>query len=381
MAVEVLFWVSILLIVYAYAGYPLLVWAVGSWSPRTVHKADHLPRVTVLIAAFNEEACIAGTILNKLNQDYTPELLDVLVVSDGSTDRTELIVRELANPRLRLIVQEPRSGKTTALNRMAPEAAGEILVFSDANSIYEEKAIREIARNFHDPSVGYVTGKMVYVDEKGSLIGSGCSAYMRYENLLRGLETRVGSVVGVDGGVDAVRKELYEPMRPDLGADIILPLKAVQKGFRVVYEPGALLWETSLSKARDEFRMRTRVILHTYHGFWVMSQMFNPFRHGFYSIQLLSHKVLRYGVGILQIGLLISNALLLPGGTFYVACFAAQTAFYVCALAGLVMERLHLKQGFLYYPYYLCLLNTASLFALVKFFFGVKQVTWTPRVG
>ncbi len=173
----------------------------------------------------------------------------MIVISDASDDGTDEIVGRVASEhpgRVRLLRQEPREGKTAALNLAVPQARGEIVVFADANSIYGPDALRRLARNFADPAVGYVTGKMVYVNPDGSLVGDGCSAYMKLENWLRAQETRIGSVVGVDGGVDAVRRRLYRPMRADQLPDFVLPLAVVEQGARVVYEPDALLTEHAL---------------------------------------------------------------------------------------------------------------------------------------
>src|SRR5690606_20972471 len=160
-------------------------------------------------------------------QDYPAEKLEIIIVSDESEDGTDEIVKTTAaqDPRVRLIRQVPRQGKTSGLNIAMLDATGEIIIFSDANSHYQPDAIRQLVDCFNDPNVGYVTGKMVYVNEEGNVVGDGCSAYMKYENYLRSLESQVSSVVGVDGGIDAIRKALYQPMNADQLPDFVLPLK------------------------------------------------------------------------------------------------------------------------------------------------------------
>jgi glycosyltransferase involved in cell wall biosynthesis len=269
--------------------------------------------------------------------------MEIIVVSDGSTDRTEEIVRSYEKDGVRLIVQHRRQGKTAALNKAVQAAAGDIIVFSDANSLYERDAVGYLVRNFSDPRVGYVTGKMVYVDQNGSLVGAGCSAYMRYENMLRTLETNVGSIVGVDGGIDAVRKSLYEPMPPDMLPDLVLPLSVVAKGFRVVYEEKALVKEDSLTEVNDEARMRVRVTLRSLHALWHMRQLFNPRAGGLFSFQLFMHKLLRYSVGYFQLMLLANNIILLRAGNAYRVLFGLQLAFYTMALRGWNLNRLQRK--------------------------------------
>ena len=211
---QILFFAAVIGVAYVYFGYPLVVLILSMARPRPVYRKTITPSVTLLIAAYNEAECIAATIENKLGLDYPREKLEIIVISDGSTDNTDEIVRRYEGERVRLIRQEPRAGKTSALNLAVGHANGEILVFSDANSSYAPDALRFLVENFNDPKVGYVTGKMIYTNPDGSPVGDGCTAYMKYENFLRAAETRVGSVVGVDGGIDAVRKSLYRPMNP-----------------------------------------------------------------------------------------------------------------------------------------------------------------------
>ena len=265
------FWVSLFVGIYPYAVYPLLAWLVG-WARNRPVRSDSgfTPRVTVVTAAFNEAAEIGATVRNKLEQDYPAQQLEIIVVSDGSNDGTDEILQRIAaaDARVHFIRQEPRQGKTAALNQAVALATGDIVVFSDANSMYGRGALRALAGNFADPQVGYVTGRMLYTNPDGSLVGDGCSAYMRLENFLRAAETRCGSVVGVDGGIDAVRRSLYRPMRPDQLPDFVLPLDIVEQGFRVVYEPRAILAEQALQDDAAEYRMRVRVTLRALWGLW-----------------------------------------------------------------------------------------------------------------
>lgn len=376
-----LFWFFFLLILYVYLGYPLILWLISVFFHRKVKKSPIEPTVSILISAYNEEKFIGPTIENKLALDYPDEKREIIVVSDGSSDGTEDIVRSYSNRRVQLIVQNPRQGKTSALNRAVKQATGEILVFSDANSLYSNNALRRLVSNFSDPSVGYVTGKMVYVDEAGSLVGSGCSAYMRYENILRGLETKIGSVIGVDGGVDAIRRSLFQEMAPDMLPDFVQPLIQISNGFRVVYESEALLMESSLSKGSDEWKMRIRVALRSFHALKIMGHLLNPFAFPLPSFQLFSHKVLRYGCGFFQIALFLINTLLIREMGFYALLWGIQIVFYFLCLIGTIFPRLSNKNPFVKYPTYLCLLNAAAMLACIKFIKGEKQVIWEPRKG
>jgi cellulose synthase/poly-beta-1,6-N-acetylglucosamine synthase-like glycosyltransferase len=379
--IEIILLISILLVFYVYAGYPLVAALLGRVKSRPVRKATCEPMVTIVIAAFNEEEAIGATIENKLALDYPREKLEILVISDGSTDRTDAIVGSFAERNVRLLRQEPRAGKTSALNMAVPQARGEIIVFSDANSIYAPDALRKLVANFSDPEVGYVTGRMIYANPDGTTIGEGCSAYMRYENWLRETETRLGSVVGVDGGIDAMRKGIYCPMNPDQLPDFVQPLKVVEQGYRVVYEPEALLWESSLKEAGDEYRMRVRVSLRAFWALFDMRKLLTTWRDPLFAWQLWSHKVLRYLCFLFLIVAYAANLALLGKGWGYLTLFLAQNIAYTLAIAMPFMERLGGGCRLSTFARYFFLLNLAAGHAFLKFVLGKKQVIWTPRKG
>lgn len=380
-ALKWIFWGGLGWLIYTYIGYPLLLAVLRRVRPREVRRGGELPRVTIVTAAFNEEAHIGQTLANKLALDYPRELLQIIVVSDGSSDSTDEIVKSFAEQRVKLIRQEPRQGKTAALNKALAVAQGDIVVFADANSLYAPDGLRKLVGAFADPTVGYVTGKMVYVSAAGSLVGDGCTAYMRYENLLRELESAIGSVVGVDGGIDAVRRGLYQPMRADQLPDFVLPLSVVQQGYRVVYEAGALLQEHALSVASDEFRMRVRVSLRAFWALWDLRSLLSPFKSGLFSWQLWSHKVLRYLAFAPMAAVLISNLLLLDAGWIYQLALVGQVLIYGLALIGSMIGHFDRAPRVLAWPNYFVLLNIASSVAFWRFINGQKQVLWKPRSG
>lgn len=377
----IVFYISLLLVFYVYAGYPLLAALAGSILRRVVEKAPIEPSVTILIAAYNEAEVIEATIANKLALDYPQEQLEIIVISDGSTDSTEEIVSSFAGKNVRLLRQEPRAGKTSALNMAVPLARGEIIVFSDANSLYAPDALHHLVANFADNKVGYVSGKMIYANPDGTPIGDGCSAYMKYENTLRSIETRIGSIVGVDGGIDAVRKTLYRPMNADQLPDFVQPLKVVEQGYRVVYEPEALLWEHSLKEPGDEYRMRVRVSLRALWALFDMRCLLGPGINPVFAWQLWSHKVLRYLCFLFMIGAYVSNALLLDRSRYHVAFFALQSACYLSALLAPYLEKAGVCWRVVTFARYFLLLNVAAAHAFGKFVLGKKQVMWTPRKG
>jgi cellulose synthase/poly-beta-1,6-N-acetylglucosamine synthase-like glycosyltransferase len=380
---EPAFWVGLALGLYPYAGYPLCVALLKTIRSRPVRAAPITPRVTVVVAAYNEAAHIEATVRDKLDQDYPRGLLEVLVVSDGSTDDTDRLLERLAreDPRVTFFRQEPRAGKTAALNHMLERAHGEIVVFADANSMYRPDTIRKLVAPFADPEVGYTSGRMLYVDPHGSLVGDGCTAYMRYENGLRTLESAIGSVVGVDGGIDAVRRSLYRPMQPDQLPDLVLPLAIVEQGARVVYVPEAVLEETTLFNTSAEYRMRVRVSLRALWALWDKRALLNPFRFPLFAWQLASHKLLRY-LSFLPLALAAAlNWLLVPSSPIYGALAAGQCAVAALALLARWSPARLREISLACYCYYFLLLNLASAVAFVRFLRGQKQVLWQPRTG
>ena len=378
---ELGFWGACAAIAFIYIGYPVTLALLSLFVSRPVKKDDlYKPFVTIAISAFNEREHIGATLENKLALNYPSEKLEIIATSDGSTDGTDDIVRSFADRGVRLLRQDPQQGKSTALNKMVLESKGEIVVVSDANSIYEKDAVSKLVRNFADPTVGYVTGKMVYVNESSSRVGNGCTAYMTYENLLRELETRVGSVIGVDGGIDAFRKSLYVPLAPGALPDFVVPLQVIQRGNRVIYEKDALLQEATLSNPSDEWRMRVRVTLRSFHALYNMKALLNPFRFPLPSFQIMSHKILRYMVGILQISALGFNLVLASTSYFYLALLIVHLLFYSLAIIGSSELVGRFVPGATH-AFYLCLLNASALSALMRFLKGDEQVLWTPRRG
>jgi cellulose synthase/poly-beta-1,6-N-acetylglucosamine synthase-like glycosyltransferase len=383
-ALDVLFWGLLAAGLYPYVLYPPLVWLLGQVVYRPICRdPDFRPKITIVIAAFNEALLIEDTIRNKLEQDYPRDLFDILVISDGSNDGTDEIVKRLAaaEPRIRFLRQEARHGKTAALNAACAHATGELLVFSDANSIYRPDALRILVRNFADPQVGYVTGQMLYSNPDGSLVGDGCTAYMVYENLLRTLETRIGSIAGVDGAIDCIRKRLYRPMNPDQLPDFILSLDVIEQGYRVIYDADAVVVEEALSTDFAEHRMRERVALRGLWAMWDKIVLFNMLRFPLFSWQLTSHKLLRYLSAGPLLTAAVVNWVLLGHGLIYQLAAGAQTLFFLLIFARLLRIRPIADLPLTRYCYYFALLNWSSAAAFLKFIGGHKKVIWQPRTG
>src|SRR2546423_1729256 len=331
---QILFWSSVAALLYTYLGYPLLVWLVGCLRPRAVHRAEIRPSVSVIITAYNEERDLAAKLENTLALDYPRELMEIIVASDCSTDRTDEIAREFSARGVKLARQPQRLGKTAAQNAAVKEAAGEIIVFSDATSQYEADVLQAIVPNFADASIGCVAGRLIYVDSSDSQVGRGAQSYWGYESFLRQHESRVCSLIGASGCLYAVRRSAYVPLYPEACSDFIIATKMVEQGLRAVYEPRAVCMEETNRQADKELRMRVRVITQTLSDLWRHRAMMNPFRSGFYAVELLSHKVMRYLVSLFLIVTLISSITLAPRSIFYALLALSQILFYALAFVG-----------------------------------------------
>jgi len=376
---KICLWLSAFLVVYPAIFYPALVWLVALIWPRPVKRRSWFPSVTVLIPAYNEAQNIASTIQNKLDQDYPRDQLEIVVISDGSTDGTDDIVREFSSQDVRLIRREQREGKAAGLNEGVRSARGEVLVFSDANSLFAPDAIRRMVENLADPEVGYVTGNLAYQTYMQGIAG-GCSAYMRYENALRGLETRAGSIIGVNGGVDAIRRELYTDVPRQLITDFVLPLHVIRVGHRVVYDERVRSSEVANTELGSEFRMRVRVSLRALQGISYMRQLCNPFKYRWAAFSLISHKVSRYFCFFfLAIAFLANIGLASTPG--YAALIVGQTFVYLLALSGLRKSLPALFPRLALIPAYFLMSNAAFAVAAIKFLQGETMATWQPRAG
>lgn len=372
---EYLFWILITIIVYTYFGYALLIPLIGLFVKRPVKRRDITPRVTFLITAYNEEKNIRKKLTEVLALDYPREQLEVMVASDGSTDRTDDIVREFRDQGVVLKRVEGRVGKTATQNEAVKAATGDVIIFSDATTVYEKDAIRKLVRNYNDPEVGAVSGRYEYVNPTGAPVGTGSILFWKYENFIKSMQTRIRTISGCCGCIYSVRKAAYVPLPGDIISDLVEPLMVIRRGYRVVFEQEAIAYEETTEKSHEEFRMRIRVITRAMRGILFARGLLNPFRFPFVSFQLISHKVLRWLIPFFLIGLLVANAFLLDR-QFYVITFALQVAFYLLALAGLAADRMGKKFKPAAVPLYFCIVNTASLIAFFKTLAGQKMVTW-----
>jgi cellulose synthase/poly-beta-1,6-N-acetylglucosamine synthase-like glycosyltransferase len=377
-AATLIFWLSAAALFYTYAGYPLLLLLVSTIRPQRIKRHLFQPSVSIIITAYNEERALAAKLGNTLALDYPPELLEIIVASDCSTDRTDAITRDFAGRGVRLHRQAERLGKTSAQNAAVESSRGEIIVFSDATSMYKPDVLRSMLSNFADAEVGCVAGRLVYVDAANSRIGPGPRSYWSYESFLKKHESRAGSLIGASGCLYAVRKSAYVPLYPEACSDFIIGTKIVEQGLRAIYEPRAICTEETNRRSGAELKMRVRVIAQTFTDLWRHRLMLNPFHSGFYAVQLLSHKVMRYLVPFFLIAFCGASALLAFDSFFYGAILLVQLTGYGCALLAVALERAGVRTRILALPQYFVLANLASVIALYKFLRGERFAHWEP---
>jgi len=361
--VRVLFWTSLAGIVWTHVGYPLAAALLAQVRTRAVRKDDVTPGVTVIIPAHDEESVIAARLDNLLALDYPAEQLEILVVSDGSTDRTDEIVGRYAegDPRVRLLAL-PRGGKLAALNRAVAESTRDVVAFSDANSSWAPDALRKLVRNLADENVAYVCGKLRLERPDGT---NREGIYWRYELWLRESESALGSITGGNGAIYAVWRTDYVAHR--FGQDLGLPDAMVKRGKRAVYEPEAIATEKPASNLEDEYRRKVRMFP------WAWQHMFEGRMLAgvgpLYLFELLSHRVLRYASGLLHVVLLASSIALAGDGLVYQVALALQLLWLVLAALG----RLRVRVPGAGIAYYYFLVTWATVAALVSYLrFGVS---------
>ena len=322
---------------------------------------------------YNQEQYVRASVASVLAQEEQD--FELIIEDDGSTDRTDEIVGEYLDQGVVLKRVEGRVGKTATQNEAVKDATGDIIIFSDATTVYEHDAIRKLVRNYHDPTVGAVSGRYEYVNPTGAPVGTGSILFWKYENFIKSMQTRIRTITGCCGCIYSVRRVAYVPLPADIISDLVEPLMVIRRGYRVVFEQEAVAYEETTEKSHEEFRMRIRVITRAMRGILYARGLLNPFRFPFVAFQLFSHKVLRWLIPFFLIGLLVVNAFMLDK-QFYVMTFSLQLAFYLLAIVGLAADRLGRKFKPAAVPLYFCIVNTASLIAFFKTLTGQKMVTW-----
>jgi cellulose synthase/poly-beta-1,6-N-acetylglucosamine synthase-like glycosyltransferase len=378
-----LFWACVALLAYVYAGYPALVWLRAARSRRGAHAAPAPtatePTVSVLLVAHDEADRIAARIENLLALDYPRDRLEIIVASDGSSDATVARACAYLGEGVDVVAFEGQRGKAATINEVVPKARGEIVVFADARQRFDRDTVRALVRPFAVPEIGAVSGELMLADEVGGTVGRGVGFYWRYEKLIRRSESRLDSTVGATGAVYAIRRALFEPIPDDtILDDVLIPLRVVRRGYRVLFEPAARAHDQVAATARQEFARKVRTLAGNFQLFRRETWLLNPWRNRIW-LAAVSHKGLRLATPILHVGAFLASGAL-ADAVFYACAFAGQAVFYGAALGGHLLRHRTRRSAFLSVPYVLCLLNWATIVGFVRYAGGRQGATWErPR--
>jgi cellulose synthase/poly-beta-1,6-N-acetylglucosamine synthase-like glycosyltransferase len=368
---KTIFWFTAITIFYLYFGYPAGIYIASRIRRKAVRKEWIYPSVSILMSVYNDEAHIEEKIKSLLAADYPKDKIEILIGSDGSTDRTEKIISTYVNDKLRLYCGIERKGKPSMLNILASRAKGDIFVFTDVRQELDRESLKELISNFADETVGSVSTELHFknVDNKS---GNGIGFYWRYEKFIRNAESGVGSMLGATGAMYAIRRDLFTEIPAGVILDdMYVPLKAIEKGYRAVFDSDAKIYDHVAKDSNQEFLRKARTHSGNFQVFGHFKHLFNPLQSPI-AIQLISHKWLRLMGPYLLALLFISNAFLLDQ-YLYVVSFALQSLFYVFAAIG----TLHPHANRLFdIPHMFCVMNAAAVVGLWRFLTDKHSVLW-----
>ncbi len=374
-----LFWGSAALILYAYVLFPLLTMLRGKLRPQPYRTADITPRVSMIVAAYNEAASIGAKLDNIMSLDYPRDCFEVIIASDGSSDGTDDIVRGYADRGVRLL-SLPRQGKAPALNAAVAASTGDILVFSDANSMYAPDAIRALARPFADSDVGGVAGNQTYLSSKQGGAASGEKSYWTFDQKLKQSQSKAGNAISATGAIYAIRRSLFQTVPDGVTDDFVTSTRVILQGYRLVYAPDAIAYEPVAKSGGKEFGRKVRVITRGLRSVWTNRALLNPFRYGFYSLQIFSHKVLRRLVVFPLLIMLVVSPFLWGQGLIYKLATIVQLIFYSCALVGALLMQTRIGRAKIFsIPFFFSLVNLASLKASLNILQGHRIDRWETQ--
>ncbi|VAX37422.1 Glycosyl transferase, group 2 family [hydrothermal vent metagenome] len=374
--IAALLWTAIFLIVYSYLLYPLLLVFLNKFhKPVESVLSSQLPNVSIIIAAYNEETVISQRVKNCLALDYPREQLEIIIASDGSDDQTNELVRKFEDQGVILFDYKERRGKVNVLNDTVPRAKHEILVFSDANTDFEKDALKKLVRHFQEPDIGCVCGQLKFVNALGSKTGELEGVYWRFETLLKKMEGNRGSLLGANGAIYAIRKSLFVFCPPDtIIEDFVIPMKILEEGHRVVYEPKALAIEEAAKHIVQEKKRRIRIGAGDFQSLALLKPLLNP-KRGFSALAFWSHKVLRWFAPFFIIIAFITNIFLLSN-PYYQVLFLLQCIFYISAFIGQVLNWAGVQIKFFSLCYYFISMNISLFLGFVRFVTGTQKVAW-----
>ncbi len=380
-----LFIISLVIIFYTYAGYPLLLWMLVSikrlvrGSSSKIPNSGFFPSVTLIVAAFNEDEILEAKIRNSLDLDYPSDSLKLLFVTDGSTDNSTVVFESY--PDVGHIHQPERNGKLHALNRAMGEVTTDFVIFSDANSLLNRDCVVNLLRHYQDPKVGGVSGeKKVVSYSSRDAVGTGEGLYWKYESWIKKMDADLNSVVGAAGELFSIRTSCYEPLPAEIILDdFVQSLKICLKGYIIKYDHTAYALETASLSLSEEIERKTRISAGGFQAIGILSRLLNPFRHPLLSFQYLSHRIFRWTLAPLALLIFFISSTILwveAAGILYDVTFYAQVAVYILALIGWWMATGGRKGGIAYVLFYFLMMNYCVFAGFGRFLKGRQNVAW-----
>lgn len=373
-----LLWLSFWTIIYTFIGFPLLIILRAGLQVRPVNRAPLTPKVSMIIAAYNETPVIKQKLENAFSLDYPTDSLEIIVASDGSDDGTEVQVRQCQGKYPVNLLTLPRQGKNLTINSAVEVAHGDILMFTDADTMLMPDALRHLMAAFNDPEVGAVAGD--YRHDTDIVEGANERDFWNFERILKRLQSRAGSITSAWGPIYAIRHSLFKPIPIGVTDDYFTSAQALVAHTRLVFEERAIATGPVASSAKVEYQRKLRIITAGLRGVWQTRSLLNPFEYGFVSIQLFSHKVLRRLMGIPLLILFFTSLILWPAGWLYRSMAVAQLVFHGAAMLGFFLRGTVLGQlKMLRLPFFLDMVYAASTLALFNLLRGMRHDLWTPQ--
>jgi biofilm PGA synthesis N-glycosyltransferase PgaC len=382
------FWIGLSVIVYTYVGYGLLLFILVRikrlfYKPVLFRNHDFFPKVSILIAAYNEEGLIEEKIVNTLELKYPREKLQVIVITDGSTDLTASIVKN--HNEVTLLHKDERAGKMAAIKRAIPYINGEVLMFTDANTFLNNLAVMELVKHYQNERVGAVAGeKRILMESLADASSAGEGFYWKYESFLKKFDYELYSNVGAAGELFSIRTSLYQPVEADtIIDDHMIAMRIAESGYKIAYEPNAYAMETASANVHEELKRKIRIAAGGIQSILRLRKAANPFRNPVLTFQYLSHRVLRWTITPLLLPTILFLNVIITcnrNSLLYLMFFYAQCAFYVLALIGFYYERKNVRVKMLFVPFYFCMMNYAVIAGIVRYFKKAQSAAWEKSV-
>ncbi len=381
---EILFWLLVFIVFYAYVGYGILLFilvkikrAISPEKKSLQHQEPFEPTVTLVVPAYNEESFILKKVENSLQLDYPKEKFEIIFITDGSTDQTKEILER--DGRVKVLHENRRAGKSAAENRAMKFVTSEIVVFCDANTLLNREAIRELVKHYRDPKVGAVSGeKRIITSEAEGASAAGEGIYWKYESALKRMDSEMLTIVGAAGELISFRTSVVEDLEEDtILDDFMQSMRIALKGYRVIYEPNAYAMETASADVKEELKRKVRICAGGWQSMSRLLSAFNFFKHPMLSFLYTSHRVLRWSIAAFSLPVIfVLNVFLISKGLIYQITFFGQVVFYILALIGWYLQSRKIRIKALFIPYYFTMMNYAVFAGFFRWLKGSQKATW-----